>query len=204
MARADVILSPDGPRFIEFNVGGGFAGMVQVDVLRRIWAEISATSHEPVLAWDSPFAPLADLITRTCAENGDPPAAVFLNSFDDSGRTLGELDSQLRFLREYAVPAEYTDVRSVDPAQILSRSPRPVGVVQLSEREAVDAGWDITPLLGLIASGMTAIPSQSARLADSKKVMALLSDALHAGSSHLRRASISQTAESYKTPRSVW
>jgi hypothetical protein len=178
MARADVILSPGGPRFIEFNVGGGFAGMVQFEVLRRIWADVGAARHEPPLAGNSPFSPLADLVTRTCAENGAPPSAVFLTSFDDSGRTMGELDSQLRFLREYAVPAEYADVRSLDPGHIMSRSPRPVGIVQLSEREAVDAGWDITALLDLVASGMTAIPSQSARLVDSKKVMALLSEGL--------------------------
>lgn len=178
MARADVVLSPAGPKFIEFNVGGGFAGMVQFEVLRRIWRTAAADHHDHPLVGQDPYHPFANLIARTCAEYDAPPAAVFLSSFDDSGRTVEELDSQLRFLRGHGVPAEYADVRSVDPADLLSRSPRPVGVVQLSEREALDNGWDLTALLELVSAGMIAIPSQSARLVDSKKAMALLSEGL--------------------------
>lgn len=178
MARADVILGPTGPQFIEFNVGGGFAGMVQFEVLRRIWREVGDACGQPPLTAGSPFDSLAALISRTCAETGRRPEVLFLNSFDDSGRTPAELETQLGFLRERGVPARFADVRTVSVEDVLAASARPVVIVQFSEREALDAGWDISSLLHMLAAGMTAIPSQSARLIDSKKVMALLSEGL--------------------------
>lgn len=178
MARADVILGPTGPQFIEFNVGGGFAGMVQFEVLRRIWRDVGAAGGQPPLTADSPYDSLAALISRTCAGTGSRPAVLFLNSFDDSGRTSAELETQLGFLRERGVPAGFADVRTISVDEVLAASPRPVVIVQFSEREALDAGWDISSLLQMLAAGMTAIPSQSARILDSKKVMALLSEGL--------------------------
>ena len=178
MARADVIIGPDGPRFIEFNVGGGFAGMVQFEVLRRLWRDVRLACGQPELTGENPFVPLANLVKQACARGCVEPAVLVLTSSDDTGRTSEELRTQCHFLREQGVSATFADVRSISPTGILSATQRPVVVVQFSEREALDEGWDLSHLLALIQAGVVAIPSQSARLVDSKKVLALLSEGL--------------------------
>ncbi|MEO7262668.1 MAG: hypothetical protein ABI047_15645 [Jatrophihabitantaceae bacterium] len=177
MARADVIIGATGFQFIEFNVGGGFGGMVEFEALRQVWQRVAIASGEPQLTGDSPYAAFARLIRQTASEHGARPAALVLAYFE-ADWTAEELGGQCDFLREHQIPTELADVGSMSVAEITASSPYPIGIVQLSDREAVDAGWDLSRLQALQRAGLTAIPSQSARLIDSKKVLALLSEGL--------------------------
>lgn len=167
MARADVVITAEGPRFIEFNVGGGFGGMVQFEVQRRIWRDHA----DPGLLGTDPYAAFAALIARTAQEHDVLPEPVFLTSFADSGRTEEELRTQVSLLAEHGINATFVDFRHL-PAVPRNR----VAVVQFSEREARDEGWDMASVLSLSDARTVGIPSQSSRLIDSKKVLALLSE----------------------------
>lgn len=177
MARADVVLGPRGPQFIEFNVGGGFAGLVQFEVQRRLWREVGRVSGAPELSGSDPFRDLAKLILDTSSEHRAGHPVVILTSSDDSGRTPTELATQVAMLLEYGVHAELVDFRKLPPLDQLA-TPAPLGVVQFSEREAHDRGWDASRFIAAVRAGMVTIPAQSARLLDSKKIMALLSEGL--------------------------
>jgi hypothetical protein len=179
MARADVIIGPHGPRFIEFNVGGGFGGMVQFETQRRIWQQVGAECGEAQLTGTDPFLSLANLISRTSAELGRcHPAALFLYSGGDSGRTEPQLRSQVRYLREHGVQAENADFRYLTASDVSSELEEPLGIFQFSEREALDEGWELSALLRLLDSGFAGLPPQSCRFVDSKKIMGLLSEGL--------------------------
>lgn len=175
MARGDVIISADGPKFIELNVGAGFGGMVQFETHRRIWNQVAAETGQPQLIGTDPYASLAQLIRRSAAELGTAPAAVFINSGEDSGRPRAQVEAQLALLADHGIDATNIDFRSqLDDLKTGENSPLPI--FQFSEREALDEGWDLSAVRDLTVRGVRGIPSQTARVLDSKKILALLSE----------------------------
>lgn len=174
MARGDVIITAEGPKFIELNVGAGFGGMVQFEVHRRIWSQVAAeTGRQPLLGTD-PYASLSRLIRRSAVELGTAPSAVFVNSGEDSGRPRAQIEAQLALLAGHGIEAVNVDFRSELEAWDLASYP--LAIFQYSEREALDEGWSLSAIRDLTARGLRGIPSQTARLLDSKKILALLSE----------------------------
>ncbi|MFE3414749.1 hypothetical protein ACFXMT_42510 [Streptomyces mirabilis] len=177
MARGDVIISPDGPKFIELNVGAGFGGMVQFEIHRRIWSQVAAESGKPQLIGTDPYASLARLIAKSSDALGTAPAVAFINSGEDTGRPRAQVEAQLELLKGHGVTARNIDFRSgLDDIRL--DEPSPLAIFQYSERESLDEGWDLSGVRELISRGFRGIPSQTARLLDSKKILALLSEGL--------------------------
>jgi hypothetical protein len=177
VARADVLISASGPQFIEFNVGAGVSGMVPFEVLRRAWLRIRAECGRPALTGGDLFARLAAWVARTCGDLRIAPSALLIGTLDDPGKTPRHFDVQSELLGGHGVPARFVELRD-----LLTAGPAGVreglGVVQFSEYEARARGWDLSPLVSAMAAGLTTVPSQSARLLDSKKTLALLSEGL--------------------------
>ncbi|MER5539944.1 hypothetical protein [Streptomyces mirabilis] len=179
VARADVMICQSGPQFIEFNVGAGVGGMLTFELQRRFWQRVRAEADEPPLTGVDLFEQLARVITRTAAELGIAPSALLIGTLDDPGKSQRNFDLQIDLLQQFGVQARFADLRDLreltGPAGGIANA---VGVVQFSENEANARGWDMSSLVTAVKAGLTAVPSQSARLMDSKKVLALLSEGL--------------------------
>jgi hypothetical protein len=66
MARPDVVLTPDGPRFIEFNVSSTVGGFVRAHCLARVWR--SAYGHRPDLTVTDPLVAYAGMLADACRD----------------------------------------------------------------------------------------------------------------------------------------
>lgn len=178
-SRADVVVSEDGPKFVEFNVGAGVGAMLEFELERRIWQRIRREAGEPELTAPSLYELIAGLVRRTCAELGIAPAVLLVGSLDDPAKTTRYFDTQIELLREYGVEARFADLSTLlDEVDSHAGSAGLLGIVQFAEREANNCGWDMSPLVKAAQEGLVALPSQTARLVDSKKVLALLSEGL--------------------------
>lgn len=166
VARADVMITADGPRFIEFNVSASINGLVQFDSLRR------ARGLDAV---PSVFALLARMLTTAAAELGLPPSVLLIGTRHDPDFAGGHYDAQVGFLRENGVPARFTDMEELETVDDLRSV---LGLIQFSEHEALTNGWDLSQVPAAQLAGLRAIPSQSTRLVDSKKTLALISEGL--------------------------
>ncbi|SDW49852.1 hypothetical protein SAMN05421504_101752 [Amycolatopsis xylanica] len=175
VARADVMIGADGPRFLEFNVGASVGCMAQFERLRRAWRDLASEAGKPVLTGTDLYAPLAEVLKRSCKELGVGPEVLLIDTSDDLQTTSAYVDAQLGLLREHGVHARFTELRDLGRVEDLGNV---LGVVQFSEGEAARFGWDISPLASAMGAGLTAVPSQTARLLDTKKVLALLSEGL--------------------------
>ncbi|MEV4661057.1 hypothetical protein AB0J85_03825 [Micromonospora echinofusca] len=175
VVRADVVIGEDGPRFVELNVGAGIGGMVQFEQQRRAWHRVRSAAGLPPLAGEDIFALFAELLRRTCAELRLPAGALLIGTLEDPGKRGRVNDMQVQLLGEHGLPARFARLPhlldEIRPTDLL-------GVVQFCEDEAGQLGWDVTPLLTAIKGGMHAVPSQTSRLVDSKKVLAWLSEGL--------------------------
>ncbi|MEV0730597.1 hypothetical protein [Polymorphospora sp. NPDC050346] len=179
MARADVLIAEEGPRFVEFNVGASFGGMVQFDIHRRAWQRLSAEAGGPELSSPDPFALYARLITGICAELGIDPSALLVGSLEDPSVSNRFFDHQVERLRAHGVPTRFARLDQLPdvmgPPAALARL---LGLVHVCENEAQASGWDLSALVTALRSGLRMFPSQTTRLVDSKKVLALLSEGL--------------------------
>ncbi|WP_329007434.1 hypothetical protein OG271_16980 [Micromonospora rifamycinica] len=179
MARADVLIAEDGPRFVEFNVGASFGGMVQFDLHRRAWQRLAAGAGGPALSSPDPFALYATLIRRICAELGIDPSVLLVGSLQDPSVSERFFDIQLGRLRDHGVRARFARLdRLLDVMGPPATLARTLGLVHVCENEAQASGWDMSALVTALRSGLRMFPSQTTRLVDSKKVLALLSEGL--------------------------
>lgn len=178
-ARADVVLTRYGPQFIEFNVGGGVGGMVEFELQRRAWTQLRREAGLPDMVGGSLYDQVADVIKRTCDEYGLPRSATLVGTVDDSGKNHRHFRAQVEFLEERGVSARFVELsrfaEALDGSGEIGNS---VAVAQFAEYEARLNGWNTAPFADAVRGGLVAVPSQTARLIDSKKVLALVSEGL--------------------------
>jgi len=176
VCRADVLISADGPKFLELNVGAGIGGILEFEIERRIWEQVQTTAGGPSFGAPGIYELMAALVKRTFGELGAAGPLLLVGTVADPGKTSRYFDLQIQLLREHGVSTRVAEIGSL--ADAMRQHPnRPVlGLMQFGEREANTIGIDLSPLATAMADGLYGIPSQSARLLDSKKVLALLSE----------------------------
>jgi hypothetical protein len=178
-ARADVIFTQRGPQFIEFNVGGGIGGMVEFELQRGAWTQLRRESGLDDLFGASLYDQFAKVINRTADKCGLPRSATLIGTADDAGKNHRHFDAQVEFLEQRGISARFVELsKFAEELDTVGNITNSVAVVQFTEYEARLNGWDVMPFLGAVRAGLVAVPSQTSRLIDSKKVLALVSEGL--------------------------
>jgi len=179
MARADVVIGPDGPKFIEFNVSAAFGGMVHFETHHRAWRRIADLSGMPSPIGVDPYARLAALVERLCGELGVPPSVALIDLLGDGYAETGMrlFERQVDLLRGHGVHAEFVPLDGLADGLGLPGAPyHRLGIAQYSEQDAREMGTSTAPARAAQEAGVTLIPSQSHWLVHSKKVLALASE----------------------------
>ena len=194
MARADVVIAADGPKFIEINVSGAVGGPADMHACHQGWRRITGQAGRPPFTGADIWAPLAALVKRTCAELGAAPSAVIVDHLSevDPTNTPRTVQLQVDGLGAHGVRA-----RHLDPADLLTgigltgigRNGRrltgtrpsgplrePLGLAEFDLADARAAGCDLSPVRTALDAGFVAIPSQTSWLLHSKKTLAALSE----------------------------
>jgi hypothetical protein len=179
ICRADVVVGSDGPKFVEFNVSGGVGAMLEYEIESRVWQGVCHDAGQPGIVAPSLYNLIARLIEKTCRSLGRDPSVLLIGTLADPGKTTRYFETQVALLKGHGVSARFQDLETL-PDVIASSSgfADVVGLIQLSEREANNCGWNLSALSAATNAGLFALPSQTARLVDSKKVLALLSEGL--------------------------
>lgn len=179
LARPDVVLSADGPKFVEFNVSGAFGGMLHFQLYQRAWQRIRDEAGQPAFVGVDAYARLARLIERTCRELGAPPAVVLVGTPREwgPGTPLRHFRHQADLLRQHGVEAVHLDFEDL-LAGIGAPGPLryPLGIAQFDVHDAEALGYDISPVRAAQAHGFRLIPSASSWLLHTKRQIALLSE----------------------------
>lgn len=179
MARADVVIGAGGPKFVEFNVSGAFGGMQDCSAHQQAWRRIAALAGRPSFLGVDPWARLATLVERTCAELGLPPGIAVVDDLGDGNllRTGRSMQMWLDGLRAHGVAATHLDLAGLLDG--IGQPPRqPLGLAGFDLDDLRAAGHDIGPARQALDAGFRMIPSQTSWLLHSKKVLAWLSEGL--------------------------
>lgn len=179
IARADVVIGPDGPRFVEMNVSGAIGGMVHFSLYQRAWRRIREAAGQPSFVGVDPFSALADLVGRTCAELSVPPEVALVGTprewgHDTSTRTF---DLQVDELRQHGIHAEHVEFEQLHEHLGLPGTPRhPLGIAEFTLHDAQVGGYDVGPVQAAVDQGFRVLPSASSWLVHTKKLLALASE----------------------------
>lgn len=179
MARADVVIGTDGPKFVEINVGGPVGGMADTEACRRAWRRITGLAGRRPFAGVDIWPRLATMVRRACAELGTMPAAVIVDHLSeiDPTNTPRTVRLQVDGLAAHGVRA-----RHLDPADLLTGiglpGPlrEPLGLAEFDQVDAREAGCDLSPVRAALDAGFLAVPTQTSWLLHSKKTLAWLSE----------------------------
>jgi hypothetical protein len=179
MARADVVIGTDGPKFIEINVSGAVGGMADTQAYHQGWRRIAGQAGRPPFAGVDIWARLAALVERTCAELGAAPSAVIVDHLSDVDPTNKPRTVRLQV---DGLSAHGVRARHLDPADLLTGiglpGPlrEPLGLAEFDLADARAAGCDLSPVRAALDAGFLAVPSQTSWLLHSKKTLAWLSE----------------------------
>ncbi|MGE5830526.1 MAG: hypothetical protein ACM30G_19490 [Micromonosporaceae bacterium] len=174
MTRADVIVTEDGPKFIEFNVSGAFGGLVHFALFHRAWQRICDQAGRPAFVGVDAYARLATLIERTCAKIGVEPSIALVGTPREWGPNTPRRNFLLQadLLRHHGIRAEHLDFEELLDA--LDR--HPLGLGQFTIQDADAFGYDISPVREAQRRGFRLIPSATCWLLHTKRLLALLSE----------------------------
>jgi hypothetical protein len=179
MARGDVMIGPDGPKFIEFNVSGAFGGLVHFQLYQHAWQRIRELAGRPSFVGVDAVARQARLVERVCGRLGVLPSVVIVSDPLEWGTQVSTriFATQAAMLRQHGVRATYLDFKDLLTGIGLPNVLRePLGIAMFTVQHAYEVGYTISPARAALDAGFRMIPSQSARFLHSKKVLALLSE----------------------------
>lgn len=179
LARADVVLGVDGPKFVEFNVSGAFGGMLHFQLYQRAWQRVREEAGLPAFVGVDAYARLAGLVERTCAELGAPPTVVLVGTPREWGPSTPRRHflQQADLLRQHGIEAVHLDFEElVDGIGAPGRLRYPLGIAQFDVHDAEQLGYDIGPVRAAQALGFRLIPSATSWMLHTKRQLALLSE----------------------------
>ncbi|MFF3751418.1 hypothetical protein ACFYYH_13315 [Streptomyces sp. NPDC002018] len=177
MARPDVVIGADGPKFIEFNVSGTFGGPTEIHLFTEAWTRIYGGPDTAPFHGHEPFAARAALYRDVCAELGLPPAVALLGSRLDrpGAESARYYELEAGYYRRHGLASEF-----LEPADLTAGSGDELRYRLLHRYFAVDdwrdLGIGLEPVHRAVAQGAVLFPPQSSYLIANKKTLAWISE----------------------------
>ncbi len=178
MTRPDVVVDATGPKFLEFNIGGGIGGVIDTALISRAWTSAHGDTNAPFHGFD-PLVVRDRMFAEVIHELGVRPAVAVVGSVRDLGgkATPRYYGLQIDSLRSHGLEAEF-----FEPEELPDRIGRPddlkfpVGLRHFTVLEWRELGIDLGPVRAALDAGCLLLSTQTAYLIANKKVMAWVSE----------------------------
>ncbi|ASW55658.1 hypothetical protein [Plantactinospora sp. KBS50] len=178
VARPDVVVGADGPRFVEINTSGAVGGVVETHLLLRVWRAAFAGSGGPPLVAGDPLDARAALFRDACDSLGVERRLLWVGSRRDLPHAATDrlFDVELEYLSARGFATRHVEPEDlVDEVLADGGCAYPLGLRQFTIPEWRELDIDIEPVRQVLKAGCLLLPTQSAGLLDHKKVLAMLS-----------------------------
>ncbi|WP_182881602.1 hypothetical protein [Microbispora sp. H10949] len=179
MARPDVIIGADGPRFIEFNPCGTPGGVIETHSWLRAWRAAYHRYGTAPFRSSDPVHARADFVADACDRLGVEPRAAWVTSMRDlpSRIAVKYFHLELERLHHRGISAELFTPEDL-PHGLMDgdRLAFPIGVRCFTVPEWRELGIDIEPVRQALDAGCLLLPTQTCGLLDNKKALGLLSE----------------------------
>lgn len=176
MARPDVIVSHDGPKIIELNVGGSFGGVVEYRCLTHAWKEVFPDAHWDAMAPVDPVEQRARFLEDAFRSSGARNLYMIGELADHKGSsTLRYYDLELAAVRARGVPVELIGAREAGGIASRRLAGCALAFANFSPAEWRERGAQLDEVERFVRAGGRLLPSMLSILMNSKAVLAYLS-----------------------------
>jgi hypothetical protein len=179
VARPDIVIGPDGPQFIEFNVSGALGGPVETRCRLEVWRKLYADDQGRVpFSYQDPFAVRAEMFRGLCAELAVAPRLALVGSVRDQGvESSRYFDVEADYLNSHGLTARFFEPEDLHQAwDCPPRLRYPLGLRNFTIPDWAGLGIDTAPVQAALDNGCLLVGTQTATFLSSKLTMGLLSE----------------------------
>lgn len=179
VARPDVVIGPNGPRFLEFNVSGALGGPVEVRCRLEVWRHLYAddAGRLPFSYYD-PFAVRAEMFRALTAELAVAPRVAIVGSVRDQGvESSRYFDIEADYFNSHGLTARFFEPEDLHRAWDCPPHLRyPVGLRNFTIPDWVELGIDTAPVQAALDNGCLLVGTQTSTFLAGKLTMGLMSE----------------------------
>jgi hypothetical protein len=179
VTRPDIVIGPDGPKFVEFNVSGALGGPVETHCRLEVWRKLyaDADGRVPFSACD-PFAVRAEMFRGLCAELAVPPRLALVGSARDQGvASTRYFDMEAEYLNSRGLTARFFEPEDLHAAWDCPPHLRyRLGLRNFTIPDWAELGIDTGPVQAALEAGCLLVGTQTSTFLSSKLTLGLLSE----------------------------
>jgi hypothetical protein len=174
VCRPDVVIGPDGPKFVEFNVAAAAGGVVELHCLLRTWNTLASRESPPAYWRHDPFEASSRLVKNVCDEQCLQRDVAVVGSRRDIAPDGSHryFDLWVEYLQRRGLVAELVDPES-NPDDLERHR---LGLRHFTIYEWEEHGVDLYPVQEAVHNGLLLVTTQTAAFLDNKKTMGMLSE----------------------------
>ncbi|MEU5495650.1 hypothetical protein [Streptomyces griseofuscus] len=178
VARPDIVIGPDGPRFLEFNVSGALGGPVEFHCRMEVWRRLYTDARGRLpFDYQHPFAVRAEMFRQLCAESGLPPRVAMVGSARDQGGFTRYFDLQVDHFNSHGLLARFFEPEDLHEAwDCPPRLRYGLGLRDFTIPDWAELGIDTAPVQTALDNGCLLVGTQTSTFLSSKLTMGLLSE----------------------------
>ncbi|MFJ9182467.1 hypothetical protein [Streptomyces anulatus] len=178
VVRPDLVIGPDGPQFLEFNVSGALGGVVETQSRLAVWRGLHADEEgRTPFRSPSPFAVRAEMFRSLSAELAVAPRVAVVGSARVTGVERRYFEMEADYYNSHGLTARFFEPEELPEAWDCAPHLRyPVGLRNFTIPDWLDAGLDTTPVQGALDHGCLLVGTQTSTFLHSKLTMGLLSE----------------------------
>lgn len=178
VARPDVVVGPDGPQFLEFNVAAAAGGAVELHCWLRAWNLLYRRGGRKPFTSADPVRARAALLADLVAEHDRTDRVLWIGSVHDLKWTEGTryFDIDVACLQDNGLRAEFVEAADVPTLLDDPDATNAVGFRNFTTAEWSELGLDPGPVWELSERGALLLSTRTAALADDKTAIAWLSE----------------------------
>ena len=179
VTRPDVIIGPDGPQFVEFNVSGGLSGPIETHCRTEVWRKLYAdgTGRLP-FDYQDPLAVRGQMFRDLCAELAVAPRLALVGSARDQGvESTRYFDLEAEHLNRQGLTARFFEPEDLHEAWDCPAHLRyPLGLRNFTIPDWLKRDIDTTPVQAALDHGCLLVGTQTSTFLSSKLTMGMLSE----------------------------
>ncbi|MEV0729629.1 hypothetical protein [Polymorphospora sp. NPDC050346] len=178
VVRPDLVVGPDGPRILEFNVSGALGGVLETHSRLEVWRRLHADEQGRVpYGSPDPFAVRADMFRSLCAELGVAPRVAVAGSARVHGVESRYFQVEAEHFNSHGLTARFFEPEELVEAWDCAPHLRyPVGLRNFTIPDWLDAGLDTSPVQDALDHGCLLVGTQTSTFLHSKLTLGLLSE----------------------------
>ncbi|MFD5644625.1 hypothetical protein ACFWIP_23270 [Streptomyces anulatus] len=178
VVRPDLVIGPDGPQFLEFNVSGALGGVVETQSRLAVWRGLHADEEgRTPFRSPSPFAVRAEMFRSLSAELAVAPRVAVVGSARVTGVERRYFEMEADYYNSHGLTARFFEPEELPEAWDCAPHLRyPVGLRNFTIPDWLDAGLDTTPVQGALDHRTLLVGTQTSTFLHSKLTMGLLSE----------------------------